>query len=277
MHDDAYCQRKRDIQKTWWDKKRQEDPEYHQDHLAKMKAYYDTNRNNFDSKLEQIKRGAASREYVWDALMTDEVCAAMMTSECFYCGILPTTSLNGIDRMDNSHGYFTENCVGCCGTCNNTKMCLDARTYVNRCIHTGVRFGATVVGGAISFPDAWPDCLPSSFSRYKSNAKKKNRVFEITKEQYSLMTNTPCYYCERTITETNKSGMDRVDNDEGYTTDNIISCCGECNRMRGNTGQDEYIDMVKRIASRAHLIHIPSMPVCLRVITRRKVSVSSNV
>jgi hypothetical protein len=52
---------------------------------------------------------------------------------CFYCGKKPeqiyvsrpnTGSFiyNGIDRVNNSQGYFQENCVPCCGSCNRFKM-----------------------------------------------------------------------------------------------------------------------------------------------------------
>lgn len=36
---------------------------------------------------------------------------------CFYCGY--ENPKNGIDRFDNSKGYFKGNCVPCCKVCNN--------------------------------------------------------------------------------------------------------------------------------------------------------------
>lgn len=60
---------------------------------------------------------------------------------CFYCGSPPSYVsvsvdktmtveglknssyvYNGIDRVDNSCGYTRDNCVPCCGTCNQIKM-----------------------------------------------------------------------------------------------------------------------------------------------------------
>jgi len=57
----------------------------------------------------------------------------LVTSPCFYCGCLPHQEpygvlakkqglkRNGIDRVDNSKGYFSDNCVSCCTACNREK------------------------------------------------------------------------------------------------------------------------------------------------------------
>ena len=53
--------------------------------------------------------------------------------ECFYCGEPPITKkvasgsskdfvfANGVDRIDNKHGYAEGNCVPCCKFCNSAK------------------------------------------------------------------------------------------------------------------------------------------------------------
>ena len=63
--------------------------------------------------------------------------------------------------------------------------------------------------------------------------------------------------------------MDRVDNSAGYSVENVVPCCWECNGMRAKTSQTDFIDMCKRVAARAHMLEIPSMPSCIRVISRR--------
>lgn len=51
---------------------------------------------------------------------------------CHYCGVAPkqvrtmstkhaSYTHNGIDRVDNEHGYVFENCVPCCKFCNRAK------------------------------------------------------------------------------------------------------------------------------------------------------------
>lgn len=68
-----------------------------------------------------------------------------------------------------------------------------------------------------------------------SNAKKRNLCWEISYEDFVKNLETPCYYCQGRMNNPSQHGchMDRIDNDKGYTLDNILPCCGSCNRVRG--------------------------------------------
>lgn len=59
----------------------------------------------------------------------------LTTLYCYYCGKKPSQAMigrrgvtngeyiyNGIDRKDSNLGYTLENCVPCCGRCNEAKM-----------------------------------------------------------------------------------------------------------------------------------------------------------
>lgn len=54
---------------------------------------------------------------------------SLFTGACYYCGfvpdltgsIIPTSRLNGIDRVDPVKGYVFDNCVSCCKYCNYAK------------------------------------------------------------------------------------------------------------------------------------------------------------
>jgi hypothetical protein len=58
-----------------------------------------------------------------DFALSRQEAELMFVSTCHYCGKLPSPN-NGIDRMDNSIGYFPTNCVACCGLCNRIKNVL---------------------------------------------------------------------------------------------------------------------------------------------------------
>jgi len=64
------------------------------------------------------------------------------------------------------------------------------------------------------------------------NKGKTNIVnwFGITNDEFSALLLEPCFYCG--INE--DIGIDRFYNDIGYTTENCVSCCGTCNRMKNN-------------------------------------------
>ena len=215
--------------------------------------------------MKQYKRHASNRGYEWDEDMTFDLCSQMMTSPCHYCAMpMPMDRLHGIDRMDNCKGYSESNCVGCCTYCNYSKGSLDAKTFVKRCIHI-----ASIYCNEISlYPEAWPLTMPGSFAVYKKNAKKKERVFQLTKDDYIRVINIPCQYCRRAISETNKSGIDRIDNARGYELSNIAPCCGECNLMKKEMSQTEFIDRCARISERSNQFKFPDMQTCLKVITK---------
>ncbi len=74
--------------------------------------------------------GAKSRKL--DFQITKAEARTMFESNCYYCGAPPSVSCthtnlrgtyawNGIDRIDNTKGYFLENCVPCCTQCNFAK------------------------------------------------------------------------------------------------------------------------------------------------------------
>ncbi len=62
--------------------------------------------------------------------------------KCFYCGIEPNKLFkkgsskgffyNGLDRINNDMGYIKDNIVTCCSICNESKMNLDQKIFINR-------------------------------------------------------------------------------------------------------------------------------------------------
>lgn len=86
----------------------------------------------FNTFYRNTKHHAAQRGYEWD--LSKEQVKEISSKNCHYCGTPPQQVIkaekgrcvgeyvyNGIDRIDNSKGYFIENCVPCCGTCNHAK------------------------------------------------------------------------------------------------------------------------------------------------------------
>jgi hypothetical protein len=257
---------------TYRNKKREENEEEFKKHNAEtMKNWRNNNsehvtewrRTNVNYKLRGLKSQAKDKGYIWSDEMTDEVAKNLMTNKCYYCDFLDDKYSNGIDRMDSKVGYILTNCVSCCKTCNFIKKSLDARTFVERCIHIASCHG----NGDTMFESAWPQSSRATYSDYKERAQNKELAFEITKEQFKDITTSPCHYCHR---ENNKkNGIDRKNNDIGYISDNIVPCCAECNCMKTSLNTDVFIDGCKRVANHANLSQIPDMPRCYTVICRR--------
>lgn len=46
------------------------------------------------------------------------------------------------------------------------------------------------------------------------------------------------------------NGIDRKDSSKSYIEGNMVPCCWDCNRMKGDMAQDKFIEHIKRIAGR---------------------------
>ncbi len=83
------------------------------------------------------------------------------------------------------------------------------------------------------------------FVQYKKRAKDKNIRFLIDLTYFSTFWNKPCSYCGSSIPTI---GIDRVNNTEGYTIGNLVSCCTKCNMSkRGMTGE-QWIQLCKKVS-----------------------------
>ena len=89
--------------------------------------------------ITRMKRAAKSRGYQWQ--LTKEQVRTLTKQHCHYCGVAPLQRgdfqdqfngeylYNGIDRVDNSRGYTTDNVVPCCFRCNRAKMALSLEEF----------------------------------------------------------------------------------------------------------------------------------------------------
>lgn len=100
------------------------------------------------------------------------------------------------------------------------------------------------------------------FCTYKNNARNRNRIFTLTKEQFRILTKSNCTYCNRVPEmyfgeiENNGyymyNGIDRKNNSEGYTTENSLSCCSPCNKLKHILGYQQFLNHIKSIYMYMH-------------------------
>ena len=77
---------------------------------------------------------------------------------------------------------------------------------------------------------------------YRFNAKKRGYSFELTVEQFEKLIPSNCFYCGD-----ESNGIDRWNNDIGYTIDNSVPCCGKCNFIKRTDNPKDFIDKIKKI------------------------------
>ncbi len=126
-----------------------------------------------------------------------------------------------------------------------------------------LRFGNTKSCGCLRHE---LECLPFGEAAFnaivcgiKGRAKRKHLEWSLTDEQIRLLLTQPCYYCGAEPTQTNGAsraqcngiflynGLDRIDSSLGYVIENIVSCCGICNRAKYTLSVTQFKDWVIRI------------------------------
>jgi len=73
--------------------------------------------------------------------------------------------------------------------------------------------------------------IPSHYKEYVTNAFDRNYCMELSFEDFLLLVQKPCHYCDH-YNEIEVNGIDRVNNSIGYTKENCVPCCSVCNRMK---------------------------------------------
>lgn len=106
----------------------------------KQKSLDSRSRQKFvDHMFTRYSKAADRRGIVWK--LTKEQMDMLLSRKCFYCGVEPLFKnkqrgnaghylYNGIDRLANHLGYFPENCVPCCGTCNIAKQDMSVHDFM---------------------------------------------------------------------------------------------------------------------------------------------------
>lgn len=152
---------------------------------------------------------------------------------CFYCGIKQFTtrklhndeySGNGIDRIDNSKGYFIENLLTCCHICNRSKGSLSLKR---------IEQISKIIPKNIILSKINPD-----FKKIIGTVKYlmiSNHKLSLSDTRLLKLLSTPCIYCNQLSTriihkkEYKMSGIDRLCSNKGYSETNSVPCCKECN------------------------------------------------
>jgi hypothetical protein len=89
---------------------------------------------------------------------------------------------------------------------------------------------------------------------YRQHATYRGIVCDLTDDFMISLFRMPCEYCG--IKES-LSGIDRVDNENGYVMGNVVPCCTTCNLRKKKMTKQEFLDWIKRVAFRQGFITAP--------------------
>ena len=83
-------------------------------------------------------------------------------------------------------------------------------------------------------------------ARVKKRAKTDSITLTATDQQLAYCAQQPCTYCGTPAPE-KLHGIDRIDNNQGYETSNITSCCWICNRAKGTLPFNQWVKWITRL------------------------------
>lgn len=94
------------------------------------------------------------------------------------------------------------------------------------------------------------------FQRYRYNATRRGLSWELTEVQFRDLVAQTCHYCGAGPSQKCEhprgngayiyTGIDRIDNDLGYTKVNCVTCCRTCNLAKRAMSRDEFKEWVQR-------------------------------
>ncbi len=97
----------------------------------------------------------------------------------------------------------------------------------------------------------------SLYTDYKYHSSKRDIPFSLSREEFYYLTVQNCSYCGRPPSQVKNAykcnggykytGIDRVDSNLGYTSENVVSSCWVCNDMKGSLSREEFLRNVSEI------------------------------
>jgi hypothetical protein len=190
-----------------------------------------------------IKRSDANnrKKYPYSAEFTDDIFFEKMTDGCWYCGDYATS----IDRLNSTLDHTPDNCVGCCEPCNFSKGNGDPNSFIRKA------YFRTYKEYFDDDEEIWSDNTHKPrMCMAKKKSQKQGRDFTLTQDVWDALIIGKCVYCSRYRPDTKWFGVDRVIPDNGYTLDNVVSCCHDCNNDKSKWSVEIMMERNERIANR---------------------------
>jgi len=226
--------------------------------------------NKPERQYNKYMNSARKRDIIFN--IDKELCFDLINKPCNYCGELIQGIPNGIDRKISTVGYTPENCVSCCKMCNYMKSCLDDDVFLLRVKHM-IEY---LKDGKISHPDVFRNCKGINYTMYKAMSKQRKIEFKLSKEEFEYFKNGSCDLCGKENSDKHQNGIDRIDNNICYIVDNCRRCCGECNLMKQEYNNNEFIEKLHKIYEHSILdkeivIHGPFTENRLKIVKKREI------
>ena len=164
-------------------------------------------------------------------------------------GKLLVLNIDHIDRSKNGLDIIYWNCKCDCGN-----------SYIVR--GQSLRDGKTRSCGCwrrkiLADSYTYESHLVSIYKQYQTGAKGRNILFDLTIEEFGHIISEKCFYCGKAADKSTRkkdntvmffyTGIDRIDNNKGYSVDNCVPSCTQCNKSKLDYSQYEFYSWIKRV------------------------------
>lgn len=107
-------------------------------------------------------------------------------------------------------------------------------------------------GSLLRTDDSALNCF---YASYRCDARRRNRVFTLTYEQFRILVTGDCCYCgsspspykTSSVQSSDFNGIDRVDNSLPYVWENCKPCCRICNRAKRSLPEAEFRSWISQL------------------------------
>lgn len=80
-------------------------------------------------------------------------------------------------------------------------------------------------------------------SSYRNGAAKRGLPFLLSQADFDALIEQSCHYCGHA----GPNGIDRKDNDVGYSVGNCVSACLQCNYAKGSHKYEVFLEYIERL------------------------------
>jgi hypothetical protein len=204
-----------------------------------LKKIQEKSRRNCERRIWIYKRSARERGLEFE--LTDEQCIEFFKSKCALCdGENPDELLCGIDRIDNGKDYIYKNCQACCTMCNMIKGTITDECLMRKVEHILNCVGIIETNDGYYFEE-FNNHIYINYSDYTKRSNKKKINFELTFEEFTIITSDDCYLCGKSTDRNHINGIDQIKSKGGYYFGNIMPCCADCNYMKNKYNLVDYV------------------------------------
>ena len=88
--------------------------------------------------------------------------------------------------------------------------------------------------------------IKGKYSGLKCQAKVRGLEFTIPFVEYIQLMNKPCIWCGISLPTTGGS-LDRINSELGYTLENVVPCCPQCNLAKLDYSVSEFREWIARV------------------------------